>query len=299
MSQSIQEKNKQLVLEAFDTLFNRRNYATAETLWSPKYIQHSAHIEAGREGLFNLIKSMPATLRYEPGLVVADGDYVILQTKKGSDRFTSFAAKARRERRALCLPEQNVLFKSGREDLNLRPPAPKLIWAIAEKAHNSRRNNAILPFLADIAIAFTKLDNLSKKTSSRASARAHETVTTGWGKSSIGITPRGRASDCDLEDGRFRIARQVVPLASRKRSQEPRDGEATEGCRTVCHRLVAGRSDPTPQTGGAEVAELSAASVALWNLRRVWAPADHARRRQARRTVPQSEQNLPRRDPVE
>ena len=170
MSQSIQEKNKQLVLEAFDTLFNRRNYATAETLWSPKYIQHSAHIEAGREGLFNLIKSMPATLRYEPGLVVADGDYVILQTKKGSDRFTSFAAKARRERRALCLPEQNVLFKSGREDLNLRPPAPKLIWAIAEKAHNSRRNNAILPFLADIAIAFTKLDNLSKKTSSRAVA---------------------------------------------------------------------------------------------------------------------------------
>ena len=29
-----------------------------ETFWSPKYVQHSAHIEPGREGLFNLIKSI-------------------------------------------------------------------------------------------------------------------------------------------------------------------------------------------------------------------------------------------------
>ena len=49
-----------------------------ETFWSPKYIQHSAHIEPGREGLFNLIKSIPATLKYEPGLIVAEGDFVIL-----------------------------------------------------------------------------------------------------------------------------------------------------------------------------------------------------------------------------
>ena len=78
MSQTTQERNKALVLEAFDTLFNKRDYARAETFWSPGYIQHSAHIEPGREGLFNLVKSAPATLRYEPGLVVAEGDYVIL-----------------------------------------------------------------------------------------------------------------------------------------------------------------------------------------------------------------------------
>jgi hypothetical protein len=30
MSQTIQEKNKALVLDAFDTLFNRRDYAAAE-----------------------------------------------------------------------------------------------------------------------------------------------------------------------------------------------------------------------------------------------------------------------------
>ena len=78
-------KNKTLVLEAFDTLFNRRDYAAAERFWSPDYIQHSAHIAPGREGLFNLIKSLPATLKYEPGTVVADADFVIVH-----GRFSNF-----------------------------------------------------------------------------------------------------------------------------------------------------------------------------------------------------------------
>ncbi len=72
------ESNKVLVLKAFDTLFNQRDYAKAATFWSPNYIQHSAHIAPGREGLFDLIKSSPATLKYEHGVIVADGDYVIV-----------------------------------------------------------------------------------------------------------------------------------------------------------------------------------------------------------------------------
>ena len=59
MNQTIESKNKALVLEAFDTLFNKRDYVAAERFWSPNYIQHSAHIASGREGLFNLIKSIP------------------------------------------------------------------------------------------------------------------------------------------------------------------------------------------------------------------------------------------------
>src|ERR1700731_3481089 len=78
MSQSKQEKNKALVLEAFDTLFNKRDYVAAERYWSPHYIQHSAHIAPGRDGLFNLIKSVPPTLKYEPGTIVAEGDFVIV-----------------------------------------------------------------------------------------------------------------------------------------------------------------------------------------------------------------------------
>jgi predicted SnoaL-like aldol condensation-catalyzing enzyme len=78
MGQTIESKNKALVLEAFDTLFNKRDYEAAARYWSPNYIQHSAHIPPGRDGLFNLIKSIPPTLRYESGTVVAEGDFVIL-----------------------------------------------------------------------------------------------------------------------------------------------------------------------------------------------------------------------------
>jgi predicted SnoaL-like aldol condensation-catalyzing enzyme len=72
------EQNKALVLEAFDTLFNKRDFDAAERYWSPNYIQHSAHIEPGRDGLFNLIRSAPDTLRYEHQLILAEGDYVIV-----------------------------------------------------------------------------------------------------------------------------------------------------------------------------------------------------------------------------
>jgi predicted SnoaL-like aldol condensation-catalyzing enzyme len=78
VSPTKQEKNKALVLEAFDTLFNKRDYLAAERYWSPQYIQHSAHIAPGRDGLFNLVKSIPPTLKYEPGTIVAEGDFVIV-----------------------------------------------------------------------------------------------------------------------------------------------------------------------------------------------------------------------------
>jgi predicted SnoaL-like aldol condensation-catalyzing enzyme len=77
MSETRQEENKALVLDAFDTLFNKRDYAAAEKYWSPDYIQHSAHIPPGRDGLFTLIKASPPSLRYEHRLIMAEGDFVI------------------------------------------------------------------------------------------------------------------------------------------------------------------------------------------------------------------------------
>jgi predicted SnoaL-like aldol condensation-catalyzing enzyme len=87
MPKTTPEQNKALVLKSFDTLFNQRDYAAAERFWSPDYIQHSAHIEPGREGLFNLINSLPATLKYEAGAIVAEGDFVIVH-----GRFSGFGA---------------------------------------------------------------------------------------------------------------------------------------------------------------------------------------------------------------
>src|ERR1700722_7030094 len=84
-----ESRNKELVLRAFDVLFNRRDSAEAERYWSSGYIQHSAHIKPGREGLFDLVKSLPPTLRYEPGVMVAEGDFVIVH-----GRFSEFGAPA-------------------------------------------------------------------------------------------------------------------------------------------------------------------------------------------------------------
>jgi predicted SnoaL-like aldol condensation-catalyzing enzyme len=77
MPKTTPEQNKTIVLKAFDTLFNKRDYVAAERFWSPEYIQHSAHIAPGREGLFALVRLSPETLRYENQLIVAEGDYVI------------------------------------------------------------------------------------------------------------------------------------------------------------------------------------------------------------------------------
>ena len=100
------EKNKRRVLEAFDTLFNKRDYVTAERYWSPHYIQHSAHIAPGREGLFNLVKSLPPTLRYEPGTIVADRDFVIVH-----GRFSHFGLPVNWIAADIVLIKDNVLVE--------------------------------------------------------------------------------------------------------------------------------------------------------------------------------------------
>jgi len=78
MTQSNQERNKTLVLQAFDLLFNKRDYAAAEKYWSPNYIQHSAHIAPGRDGLFSLVKNAPPEMKYENSLIMAEGDMLML-----------------------------------------------------------------------------------------------------------------------------------------------------------------------------------------------------------------------------
>ncbi len=93
MSQSLEDINKRLVLDAFDALFNRRDYAAAEKYWSPNYIQHSAHIPPGREGLFGLIRSVPPSLRYESQRALADREYVMVHGRfSNTGRYRSWIA---------------------------------------------------------------------------------------------------------------------------------------------------------------------------------------------------------------
>lgn len=78
MKKDASSANKALVLMAFDTLFNKRDYKAAEAFWSPDYLQHSASIPQGRSGLFDLIKELPPSLKYESDVVMAEGDLVML-----------------------------------------------------------------------------------------------------------------------------------------------------------------------------------------------------------------------------
>ena len=106
MNRPVESRNKALVLKAFDTLFNRRDYAAAEKFWSPRYIQHSAHITPGRDGLFNLVKSLPPTLKYEPGTIVAEGDFVIVH-----GRFSGFGAPVNRIAADILRIENGILVE--------------------------------------------------------------------------------------------------------------------------------------------------------------------------------------------
>ena len=111
MNQTIESENKALLLEAFDTLFNKRNYDAAERYWSPHYIQHSAHIAPGREGLFNLVRSAPATLKYEAGTIVAEKDVVIVHGRfSGNGRTVNWvAADIVRIKEGTLIEHQDVL----------------------------------------------------------------------------------------------------------------------------------------------------------------------------------------------
>ena len=93
MSSLSAEQNKKIVLEAFETLFNRRDYQAAEKFWSPGYIQHSAHIPPGRDGLFNLVRAAPPTLHYENSLIFAADDLVMLHGRfSGNGRSHNWVA---------------------------------------------------------------------------------------------------------------------------------------------------------------------------------------------------------------
>lgn len=76
MSKNLQEKNKAIVIEAFETLFNRRDPEAAEKFWAQDYIQHASHLGQGREGLFEEARNLPPEFRWDYDMIVAEGDLV-------------------------------------------------------------------------------------------------------------------------------------------------------------------------------------------------------------------------------
>jgi predicted SnoaL-like aldol condensation-catalyzing enzyme len=123
------EQNKALVLEAFETLFNKRDYAAAERFWSPDYVQHSPMFDPGRDGLFNVIRSFPPDLRYENALIVADGDYVIAH-----GRFSSAALPANSIAADIVRLENGVLVEH---------------WDVIQDEATAKESKSGLPMFGD------------------------------------------------------------------------------------------------------------------------------------------------------
>lgn len=72
------DTNIVLVTTALDEAFNKRDMRAYERYWSPAYIQHSAVVPPHREGLRDLMRSMPPEFRYEPGVITGYGDFVMV-----------------------------------------------------------------------------------------------------------------------------------------------------------------------------------------------------------------------------
>ena len=79
LANTVQDDNKQLVSSAMHELFVTRDAAKAVRLYFGKpYLQHNPMIPDGAEDLPKVVASLPANFKYEPGVIVADGDFVMI-----------------------------------------------------------------------------------------------------------------------------------------------------------------------------------------------------------------------------
>jgi predicted SnoaL-like aldol condensation-catalyzing enzyme len=70
------EANKALVLEGIKGVFINRDPTVLDRLFSPDYRQHNPQIPNGTAAIKGLLGNLSSDFKYEPGLVLAEGDYV-------------------------------------------------------------------------------------------------------------------------------------------------------------------------------------------------------------------------------
>ena len=80
--------NKALVLKAITGVFVDRNPVVLDELFSPDYRQHNPQIPNGIEAIKGLLGQLPESFAYQPGLVIADGDFVAVH-----GRYVGWGAK--------------------------------------------------------------------------------------------------------------------------------------------------------------------------------------------------------------
>lgn len=68
--------NKALVLDAMKALFQRHDPAAVERFYALGHVQHNPYIRQGRDELRALVAKLSPDVCYEPGITVAEGDFV-------------------------------------------------------------------------------------------------------------------------------------------------------------------------------------------------------------------------------
>lgn len=87
-SSSTAAANKALVSEVMDAVFVRRDESVVERHFAKNYIQHNPMFPDGRDVIPSLIGQLSAGFRYEAGMIVAEGDLVMVH-----GRYTGFGPK--------------------------------------------------------------------------------------------------------------------------------------------------------------------------------------------------------------
>jgi len=72
------ERNKALVLQAMTALFQSHDPLAVARFYAPDYVQHNPGIPQGRDALAQLVAQLPPVVLYEPGLIIAEGDFVAI-----------------------------------------------------------------------------------------------------------------------------------------------------------------------------------------------------------------------------
>jgi predicted SnoaL-like aldol condensation-catalyzing enzyme len=75
---NVMDGNKALALAGIKGVFIDRDPTILDRLFSADYKQHNPQIANGTPAINALLGSLPASFKYEPGLVVAEGDYVTI-----------------------------------------------------------------------------------------------------------------------------------------------------------------------------------------------------------------------------
>jgi predicted SnoaL-like aldol condensation-catalyzing enzyme len=72
------ESNKQVVLKVLSGAFVERDVTVVNQYFSPDYVQHNPNIPNGPKAIADLIPTLKKDLAYEFGMVVAEGDLVMV-----------------------------------------------------------------------------------------------------------------------------------------------------------------------------------------------------------------------------